>query len=127
GSYTLAPSGLTSGNYAVSYVDGTLTIDPAAITLSTSDVVKTYDGTLSANGLATVTAGQLFGTDALSGGTFAFTDRNAGTNKTVTVSGVTVDDGNGGNNYVVTYVNNTTSTITPASITAITGITAANK
>src|SRR5690606_29343038 len=97
------------------------------ITLSTSDVVKTYDGTLSANGLATVTAGQLFGTDALSGGTFAFTDRNAGTNKTVTVSGVTVDDGNGGNNYVVTYVNNTTSTITPASITAITGITAANK
>src|SRR5690606_19036893 len=108
---------LTSGNYAISYVDGTLTIEPAAITLSSSDVVKTYDGTLSANGVATITAGQLFGTDTLSGGTFAFTDPNAGSTKTATASGVTINDGNGGNNYAVTYVHNTTSTITPASLT----------
>jgi len=34
----------------------------------------------------------------------------------VRVSGVTVNDGNGGNNYNVIYADNTTSTITPASL-----------
>ena len=29
GSYSIIPSGLTSGNYAITYADGTLTIDPA--------------------------------------------------------------------------------------------------
>jgi hypothetical protein len=30
GSYAIAPSGLSSGNYAIGFVDGTLTISPAA-------------------------------------------------------------------------------------------------
>uniref|UniRef100_UPI00260DD83E MBG domain-containing protein n=1 Tax=uncultured Azonexus sp. TaxID=520307 RepID=UPI00260DD83E len=50
-------------------------------------------------------------------GTFAYTDKNAGIgNKTVTVSGVTVNDGNSGNNYNVTYADNTTSTINKANL-----------
>src|SRR5690606_4037084 len=60
---------------------------------------------------------QLFGTDTLSGGDFAFTTPGAGTGKTVTVSNVAIDDGNGGNNYVVSYVDNTTSTIEQAPLT----------
>src|SRR4029077_20438888 len=49
------------------------------------------------------------------------TNANAGSgDKIVTVSGVTVSDGNSGGNYNVTYANNTTSTINPASLTVST-------
>ncbi|MGD0493403.1 MAG: YDG domain-containing protein [Steroidobacteraceae bacterium] len=119
GSYAITPGGLTDGNYTITYVNGTLTIGKADLTLTTSNVTKTYDGALDAAGSAVATDGtQLFGTDSVSGGTFAFTNANAGTgDKTVTVGGVTVNDGNGGGNYSVSYVPNTTSTIDPASIT----------
>jgi hypothetical protein len=114
--------------YDISVVNGNLTINKAALTLTTDNVIKTYDGTITAAGNATASGGtHLFGTDSLSGGTFAYTDRNAGTgNKTVTTTGVTVIDGNGGNNYAIAYVNNTTSAINPAMLT-VTGATAANK
>jgi len=39
--------------------------------------------------------------------------------RTVTASGVSVSDGNGGGNYTVTYVNNTTSTINQAPLTFV--------
>ena len=35
-------------------------------------------------------------------------------------NGVTIGDGNSGGNYVVTYVNNATSTINPAALTVST-------
>jgi hypothetical protein len=63
-----------------------------------------------------VTAGNLFGTDTLSGGSFAFTDKNAGTGKTVTVSGVTINDGNGGANYNLTLADGSNGVITPATL-----------
>jgi filamentous hemagglutinin family protein len=94
-----------------------LIIEKASIRVGTGDVVKTYDGGLSALGTAAVVGGSLFGSDSLAGGSFAFTDKNAGIgNKTVTTSGVTVNDGNGGLNYSVTYADNTTSTITRAGL-----------
>ena len=93
-------------------------VGKANLTLSTANVTKTYNGTLAALGTAAVTGGTLFGTDTVSGGTFAFTNANAGSgNKTVTASAETLSDGNGGGNYNITYANNTTSTITPASLT----------
>ncbi|MDO9280795.1 MAG: YDG domain-containing protein [Methylotenera sp.] len=118
GSYTIGGSGLYSsqlGYIIDDYVDGTLTINKANITLSASDVTKTYDGITAATGSAIVTSGMLY--DSLSGGTFSYSDKNAGTAKTVTVSAVTVNDGNSGNNYNVTYADNSTSTINKASLT----------
>ena len=54
------------------------------------------------------------------GDTAAFTEsfdtRNAGTGKTLTAAG-SVNDGNGGNNYAVTFVTNTTGQITAEAIT----------
>jgi galactitol-specific phosphotransferase system IIB component len=101
---------------------GSLTIDKANLVIGTSNVTKTYDGTTSALGSAIATAGtQLFGTDSLSGGSFAFTNKNAGTGKTVTVSGVTLNDGNSGNNYYVSYADNTSSTINKANLILTTG------
>ncbi|SFQ89893.1 filamentous hemagglutinin family N-terminal domain-containing protein, partial [Halopseudomonas formosensis] len=94
--------------------NGELTINPAELTITSTDVIKTYDGSTGAAGTAHVMAGALYGTDTLSGGVFTFTDKNVGIgNKTVTVSDVTVEDGNGGANYTVTYEDNTTSTINP--------------
>ncbi len=89
------------------------TITRAALTVSAGDVTKSYDGTTAAAGTAAVTGGTLFGGDSLSGGTFAFTDKNAGSNKVVTVGGVTVGDGVNTDNYDVTFVSNTTGTIPP--------------
>jgi galactitol-specific phosphotransferase system IIB component len=118
--------GHSGGNYNVSYAANTTsTINKADITVSTSAVTKTYDGTTTAAGTATLSSGTLYTNasnghvqDSLSGGAFAFTDRNAGTaNKTVTVSGVTVNDGNTGDNYNVSYASNTASTINRATLT----------
>jgi hypothetical protein len=127
--------GFAGGNYTVSYADNTTsTINKAAITVSTSDVIKTYDATTSALGTPVVTAGNLFTNvsnantaDTLSGGTYAFVGENvsraggvsSGTvrsDKVVTASDVTVNDGNNGGNYAVTYADNITSTINPYAI-----------
>jgi hypothetical protein len=125
GSYSNARNAGTYGadlwsdqlGYDISVANANLTINKAALTITSGDVVKTYDGTTSAAGTPIATSGtQLFGTDSLSGGTFAFTDKNAGTGKTVAVSGVTVNDGNSGNNYAVSYANNTASTINQAAL-----------
>jgi len=116
GTYTTNLSG-SDNNYNLSFVNGTLTIPKANITLSTSNVTKTYDGTTSATGSTIVTSGRLYGSDSLSGGAFAYSDPNAGTGKSVTVSGVSINDGNGGNNYNVSYANNTNSSITKANAT----------
>jgi filamentous hemagglutinin family protein len=119
GTYTIVPSGYSSTNYSIQYVEGALTINPAPITLSTGDVVKTYDGTTSAIGTPVLTNGTLY--DPMSGGNFTFLDPNAGTGKTVSVGGITIDDGNSGNNYAVTYLDNTNSTINKAPLLVSTG------
>ena len=114
-------SGADAGNYSVASTGtATANIAPAPLVLTTGAVTKTYDGTLAATGTAIVdpnSGTQLYGTDSLSGGTFAFTDKNAGSGKSVTATGVTVSDGNSGGNYAVTYDNNINSIITPKSVT----------
>ena len=42
GSYRVTPDGLTSGNYAISYDRGTLTVDPAPLTVTANDASRTY-------------------------------------------------------------------------------------
>ncbi|SNS85152.1 filamentous hemagglutinin family N-terminal domain-containing protein, partial [Noviherbaspirillum humi] len=117
GGYSVTPSGYSSSNYSISYAPGTLSVTPAPITVSTANVVKTYDGTTSAAGSPIITSGALYNGNTLSGGSYAFLDKNAGTGKTVSVSGVTVSDGHGGGNYSVTYASNTGSTINPKPLT----------
>jgi filamentous hemagglutinin family protein len=130
---TLAPGGIS-----VSAVDGSApvygyavaggpvtgavgTITPASLTVGTSDISKSYDGTTSAVGAPVVTSGSLFGGDSLVGGSFNFLDKNVGTGKTVSVAGVSVNDGNSGSNYSVSYVNNLNSSITALAAATWTG------
>ena len=42
GRYGLTPGGLTSGNYAISYAPGTLTIDRAPLTVTAADAARSY-------------------------------------------------------------------------------------
>jgi hypothetical protein len=99
------------GNYLVSTNTAPGTINRALLTVGIADVSRVYDGGTSAAATPIVTAGTLFASDNLTGGTFAFADRHVGTGKTVNVSGVVVNDGNGGNNYTLTQTANTNSTI----------------
>jgi hypothetical protein len=42
GTYTITPHGATANNYDISYVSGTLTINPAPLTITADDKSKTY-------------------------------------------------------------------------------------
>ena len=99
--YTISDGNLGS-NYSVTVNNAAGTITPAPLTVSTSSITRQYDSTTTALGTPIATAGTLFGGDTLSGGTFAFVSKNVGTNVTVNASGITVNDGNSGNNYTLT-------------------------
>ncbi len=100
---------------------GAVTINPEPLTVSIGNVSKTYDGTTGASGTPIVVSGTLYNGASLSGGSYSFTDPNAGNgNRTVTVSGITVSNPN---DYTLSDVSNSTSTINPAplTVTAING------
>ncbi|MEO8155567.1 MAG: YDG domain-containing protein, partial [Rhizobacter sp.] len=121
GSYAYGLGSLASlQGYAISLGTGTsFSITPASITLKANNVSKVYDGGLAATSTATVSSGTLFSGDTLTGGAFAFTNKDVGSgNKTVSASGVTVGDGVANSNYNVSYADNTTSTITPYIVSA---------
>ncbi|WP_193317461.1 YDG domain-containing protein [Janthinobacterium violaceinigrum] len=128
---TLFDGSGSASNYTVSNPTGlTASITPKALTV-TGQVAgnKVYDG----NAVAQLIGGSLSGlvgdeTLAIGGQTAAFSDKNAGSAKAVTVSGTTLFDGSGSaSNYTVSNPMGLTASITPASISAIAGIVAANK
>lgn len=53
GSYAITPKGLTAANYEISYVAGTLTVNPLAVDITWSDAPLTFNGSAQA---PTVTA-----------------------------------------------------------------------
>jgi hypothetical protein len=77
---------------------------------------KTYDGTTNASGTGNVglIAGAGAGESVKTAGSQAFLDKNAGSNKTVRASGVTIQDSGNADvsaNYNINYVDNITSSI----------------
>ncbi len=113
GSYDVTPSGLTSGNYAITFVKGTLTVTKAPLTVTADDKTKVYGQanpafTASYSGLVNNdTAGALGGT--LSFATAATAASGAGSYD-VTPSGLT------SGNYAITFVKGTL-TVTKAPLT----------
>ena len=113
---TLTPVGSVNdgnggNNYTVTLVADTLgAIAPCPITVTAAANNKPYDGLTTAAAIPTITAGSL-----ASGDTAAFSETYdtpaVGTGKTLTPSG-SVNDGDGGANYNVTFVANTTGVIT---------------
>ncbi|MEN9717767.1 MAG: hypothetical protein RIQ99_645, partial [Pseudomonadota bacterium] len=98
--------------YALSYTSaGSLTITPAPLTLTGAARSVVYNGTAQANTYA-ITAGQLFGSDAITGITGLASAANAGTY----ADALTAATGSGLGNYAIRYVNGSL-TITPAPLT----------
>jgi filamentous hemagglutinin family protein len=96
-------------------------ITSKAVTLTAPALVKTYDGTVNyvatAGDLASM-SGALVGGDTLSSATVTYANKNAGIgSKVVALDAVSISDGNGGNNYTVTLVGNSSSTINRANLT----------
>ncbi|RXR08808.1 GLUG motif-containing protein [Pseudoxanthomonas composti] len=131
GSYTTGAGNLRIGGlassqqgYDIAYtVTGGITISPKVLTGAISAQGKTYDGTTSATTVGSLSG--VIGNDAVSlstSGTFA--DKNAGSGKTVNVSGSL--GGSDAGNYVLGSTNaTTTANITPKTITS--NVTAQDK
>ena len=95
---------------------GMANIDKADLTVTATQTTKTYDGTTNAPGTGIVgdIAGAGAGESVKTAGSQAYLDKNAGNNKTVRASGVTIQDNDKVDvsaNYNITYVDNTNSTI----------------
>lgn len=112
GSYTDNLTGLTGaglGNYIVSFVNGSMTITPASLTIAGDVGAKIYNGLAQANGF-TVTG--LLGGDTVD----LVAGLAAGVNVGAYADNLSAAVGTGLGNYVITYVNNGL-TITPAALT----------
>jgi len=108
-------TGTDAGNYTFNTTAATTAnITPAMLTITAATNTKGYDRTTSAAAKPTITLGSLLGGDTATL-TEVYDSKIAGTGKTLTPTAV-ISDGNSGNNYLVTYVNNTTGVIDPGQI-----------
>ena len=122
-------SGADAGNYNLLQPTG-LTANITKADLQVTGLTannKVYDTTISATLTGTATVAALGSDDVTAGGTASgnFTDKNVGTGKTVTVSGVTISGADAGN-YNLLQPTGLTANITKADL-QVTGLTANNK
>jgi hypothetical protein len=110
GDYAIGQGTLAaSGNYTLTFVDGTLTITPRAITVTADDLTRIY-GDADPSLTHQVTTGNLVFGDTLSGALTRAVGENVGD------YAITQGSLSAGSNYDLTFVNGTLS-ITPRAIT----------
>ncbi|MFA6696044.1 MAG: YDG domain-containing protein, partial [Sphaerochaeta sp.] len=108
-------TGTKASNYSLAQTTytGAVTIYKKGLSVSATADVKAYDGTTAATGSLSLTG--VVGSDEVSAtGTFAFTDVNAGSSKTVYVTGITLIGAKASNYSVPATTAITTTTITKA-------------
>jgi hypothetical protein len=112
-----ALSGADAGNYILGSISGDYTVSRQSVTVTASGVSKVYDATTS--GSAILAGSGLIGGDKVtfSDTSATFGDKNAGTGKTVTVSGISAGGADAGNYLVSNATASTTADITPLAIT----------
>ena len=122
GTDPIVPSAATfsaglSSNYTITYANGTLTVNPAALTITANNASKTYGQTASFAGTAFTTSGLVNG-DTVS----SVTETSTGSAATAAVgtdpivpSAATFSAGLS-SNYTITYANGTL-TVNPAALT----------
>jgi len=121
----ISANGADAANYAINpSATTTANITPLAITVAATGTNKVYDATL--NDAATLASSGVLTGDSVSFGQTAasFADKNAGTGKTVTVSGISASGADAAN-YTINTSATTTASITPLAITV--AATGANK
>jgi len=104
GSYTITPSGAVDNNYAITYVNGTLTIGQAALTITADNQSSTYGGAIPA---LTVTYSGFVNGDTQASLTTAATASTTATAASPAGSYTITPSGAVDNNYAITYVNGT--------------------
>ena len=120
GSYALTPNGVIftagqSGNYQVSYLDGTLSVTPRPLTVSADNQSRTY-------GDANPTSGTVVGNSLVNGDTLGFTTLTTPAQTTSNAGSYTLVPGtasfiNGSSsNYAISYTNGIL-TVTPRPVT----------
>ena len=121
--YAIVPSGVVGtglGNYSISYVDGGLTVDAAALTITADNTSKTYGHTVTFTGTEFTESGLVNG-DTITGATLTSAGALSGapvdgSPYTIVQSGAV---GTGLGNYTISYVNGSlTVGATTLSITA---------
>ncbi|WP_028103666.1 YDG domain-containing protein [Pseudoduganella violaceinigra] len=109
--------GSDAGNYQLSSTtaSGTGAITPRALTVNVAASDKVYDGNTSTS--VTLVSDDRIGADqlVLGGGTGSFLDKNAGTNKAVSLTGVSVGGADAGN-YSISIIAKSTASITPRAL-----------
>ena len=100
--------------YQLSLTSGLLTVDPKALSAIASVSDKTYDGTTNASGLLSL-SGILFDDEVIGSATYAFADKNAGTDKAVSVTGLGLTGADAGN-YTLSAPTSVTASITPKAL-----------
>lgn len=89
------------------------TINQASVTVTALSDSKPFDGTTSSSRAPSV-SGLQTGDSVSTAATQTYDTSAIGTGKTLTASGLVINDGNGGNNYTVGYAANNTGVITGA-------------
>jgi hypothetical protein len=109
-----------NGSKTATTQPATLTVAARAITVTAASDTRAYNGTTSSSATPTITSGSLVSGDTANFSE-SFLNKNAGTGRTLVPAG-SVNDGNLGLNYAVTFANNTTGVITarPITVTAVT-------
>ncbi|MCF8078952.1 MAG: hypothetical protein K9K88_06700 [Desulfobacterales bacterium] len=116
--YAITPSGQSSTNYTISYVDGTLGVTPAPLGIAANSISKTYGSTVS------FTGAEFSSTGLKNGETVGSVNlASAGTAPTAGVAGspydITASSATGGTfnaaNYTISYVDGALG-VTPAAL-----------
>jgi hypothetical protein len=107
GSYAVHPTGLSSGNYAITYVNGTLTIAPAPLTITATSLTEALSVLLGgsfAGGNGVTYSGFVAGQTSVNlTGTLSFSGTSQGANAVGTYS--LIPGGLSNPNYAITWVN----------------------
>ena len=99
GTYSSVASG-TDSNYNLSFVDGSLQIDKAPLTLSASNLSKIYDGTALLSNINLITNGVFYSdqVNVIANGSFENNQSNVGTSLAYTLNNLLLS-GSDANNY----------------------------
>ena len=113
GSYSITPSGLSNNNYDISFIAGTLTVNPKEVGLTWGETTSfVYDAT---NHAPTATVTGLLNNDEVAVNVTG-QETNVGDGYTATASGLT---GAKAGNYTLTETYTKNFSITPATLTVI--------
>src|SRR6185436_3099949 len=128
GAVTVRASQSGDANWnAAPNVNQSFTVAPKSLAPSITATSKVYDGATAAT-IATRTLSGVVGSDnvSLSGGTATFANKNVGTAKTVTATGLSLSGTAAGNYQLASTSASTTANITATGLT-VSGVTANNK